>query len=380
MHGGRATGTLLPKEYHKKYLKDFDTQFLVIVLISAIVHFGTVGYFVAHPAPIQIQPNTSKGIQEQFAYIILEREAENIALAKTLVKSDIVQNKKIEQAAGPRSDTATPVQDPNATSTISRPVAENFTTKSDSPIGTGPTGNRTHYTTRQELRNQIDRQVANKGILEVLSSQSNNATNNDVQDILGSNSEASMDYDRAFQNLDRYADQSQPGTGEGSGGPSSGTNRDAVKGERATTGSGITTIISGIAPSGAADKTRSSDFIESELAVLSNNGNNVEMEAIMAGARDVDKVKAVVQAHTQAIEYCYQRERKRKPDLKGKIAVRFTILPSGKVKDPKILSSTINSQNVERCLLSRISRWDDFGKINPSKGNASFRQIYTFGF
>ena len=250
-------------------------------------------------------------------------------------------------------------------------------------MGSG-SGTGSSYQTRQEQRNQIDQQVANTGILAVLSSTSSNASNGAVQDILGSGSEASMDYDRVFNNIDRLATSGQAakgqGGGGGAGGSGTGTNRSAVKGERATEGGRITTSISGIATSGAGDMTRSSGFITSELAPLSTGGNEIDMGAVMAGARDVDKVKEVVQSHTSAIEYCYQRERKRKPDLKGKIGIRFTILPNGHVKDPKILSSTLNSPSVERCILSRISRWDDFGEIDPSLGNASFRQVYSFGF
>ena len=84
--------------------------------------------------------------------------------------------------------------------------------------------------------------------------------------------------------------------------------------------------------------------------------------------------------NNSAIQYCYQRELKRDPNLKGKIVVRFTIDISGKVRIVNIISSTLNNARVERCVVSRIQRWDDFGAIDASKGSESFRQVYTFGY
>jgi len=98
---------------------------------------------------------------------------------------------------------------------------------------------------------------------------------------------------------------------------------------------------------------------------------------VAVGGRDPDAVSAVVNSHNDAIEYCYQRELKRTPDLRGEISVRFTIDTEGKVISAQIVSSSLNNPEVERCVLSRVRRWDDFG---PAKVEATFRQVYTFGY
>jgi outer membrane biosynthesis protein TonB len=326
-----------------------------------------------------------KAIQDQYAVLVLQRESENIILANKLVKDKVVQKEEIEQALKRKpsvkpqqQSSTTETEGPNPNNNSNDVAAEIQTTQADASAGTRAQDRKS----RLEQRNQIDQQVANAGILAILSTNSANAAEGTVQDIIGANSEASKDYDRVFNSIDQMVSKgdigrNQDGSGKGTG---QGTNRTAIKGERTTKGGRIKTSISGIAPSGAGDMSRSSGFIAAEITPISSGGNEIDMKVLNIGARNVNQVKAVVQAHTQAIEYCYQRERKRQPDLKGKISVRFTILPSGKVKDPKILSSTIKNSNIERCILSRISRWDDFGDIAPSEGNASFRQIYSFGF
>jgi hypothetical protein len=46
----------------------------------------------------------------------------------------------------------------------------------------------------------------------------------------------------------------------------------------------------------------------------------------------------------------------------------------------EVLSSTFNDETVESCILNRIHKWDDFGVIEPEKGDATVRQVYTFGY
>lgn len=315
-------------------------------------------------------------MQEQFATIVLQREANNIQLANAMVEEAVVQEDEIAESEE-RMVQQQIAQDRDSKVERSAAAGGDAPSTPAAQPGGGQ-GGESSQLSRQERRARLEQQAANTGILALLSSQSSNAAGG-VQDIIGTDTEASQDYDQVFRNIDRVA--SEGGGGGGGTGSGGGTDRSAIRGERATQGGGITTSIGGIGGAKPVrEMQRSSQFITSELAPISNSGDVIDNEAVSVGARDIDDVKAVVAAHTPAIEYCYQREKKRQPDLKGKIVVRFTILPNGRVKDPIILSSTLNSSNVERCILSRISRWDDFGEIDPSLGNASFRQVYSFGF
>ena len=327
-----------------------------------------------NPLPTKVHEHTIKSIQDQFANIVLEREAANIVLANALVpeekpvveeeeikkaqkRQEIIQARR-EQAQGQASGAAT-TPGPEATGT---------STSGGAGTAAG--------SSREQMRQRIDEQVANTGILAILSSGSENASGRGgVEDIIGT---ASNDYQQIFKEIDNLAASGKSVRGKGGTG-GQGT-RSAVKGQRTTQGGSITDQITGPGSAMTSDLKRTSGFIVSDLAPIASDSEGGEVGGVSAGARDVDEVKRIVQAHTPAIEYCYQREKRRNPDLKGKVVVRFTITPKGTVVDPKIISSTLNSPSVERCILSRISRWDDFGEIDPSLGNATFRQVYSFGF
>ena len=162
--------------------------------------------------------------------------------------------------------------------------------------------------------------------------------------------------------------------GAGAGDGSGAYNR-SRKGERTTTtGSGIDGLIEGIGEVKSTDIGRTGSIVVEDISSIEDE------RGIKSESRSPDSISEVVNRHNSSIQYCYQRELKENPDLKGKLAIRFTITSDGKVKNVNVISSTLNNTRVERCVVSRISRWDDFGPIDPSKGDATFRQIYTFGY
>ncbi|MBI5549583.1 MAG: energy transducer TonB, partial [Deltaproteobacteria bacterium] len=65
----------------------------------------------------------------------------------------------------------------------------------------------------------------------------------------------------------------------------------------------------------------------------------------------------VISRHANEIRYCYEVELNKEPNLAGKIGVSFTIDSTGAVGDASIAQSTLNSNNVEQCVLTRIRRW-----------------------
>jgi TonB family protein len=65
----------------------------------------------------------------------------------------------------------------------------------------------------------------------------------------------------------------------------------------------------------------------------------------------------VINRHANEIRYCYEVELNKEPNLAGKIGVSFTIDPTGAVGDASIAQTTLNNNNVEQCVLTRIRRW-----------------------
>jgi len=76
------------------------------------------------------------------------------------------------------------------------------------------------------------------------------------------------------------------------------------------------------------------------------------------GALDREIIRRIVRRHLPEVAFCYEKELVRQPSLSGRVALRFTIAPSGKVVAALIDSSTLGDLRVEECLLLAVRRWD----------------------
>ena len=68
---------------------------------------------------------------------------------------------------------------------------------------------------------------------------------------------------------------------------------------------------------------------------------------------DIDKVR---KKRAGAFRFCYERELQSRPDLAGKLSVRFTIDESGKVEGAKITKSTIPDKRIGKCVVKNIRK------------------------
>jgi TonB family protein len=230
--------------------------------------------------------------------------------------------------------------------------------------------------TREDISNDASR----AGILGLLTSSSDQASGLAAEDVLGGNAPLG-DIDKALANAGGLrrgsaGELGKPmGPGGDTGGDGSGNGRE-VRGGRSTGAGGIDAMVQGLGQGVAHGVQRSGGLEVGGAEPLIEETEDGKA----TGTRDRDAVAATVAKHTAAIQYCYQRELKRSPNLKGKVVVRFVITPQGTVESVTVLASTLGNSTVETCITERIKRWDDFGAIDPSKGNTTFRQVYTFGY
>ncbi|MGA1825815.1 MAG: AgmX/PglI C-terminal domain-containing protein [bacterium] len=91
--------------------------------------------------------------------------------------------------------------------------------------------------------------------------------------------------------------------------------------------------------------------------------------------RSEEVILKVVSSYKSSIAYCYQRELKDNPDLKGRITVKFSIGKADQVLNAEIYSSEINNANLEACLIDMILRWRF-----PAGAEAVTTVIYPFIF
>jgi len=92
---------------------------------------------------------------------------------------------------------------------------------------------------------------------------------------------------------------------------------------------------------------------------------------------DVDReaLARYVRQRLKAMQGCYERELKRNPSLKGKIVVRFSILPSGRSGEIDFEQNTLGDEAVTSCVRSVIRGW-----IFPFKPPDAVSVAYPFVF
>lgn len=87
----------------------------------------------------------------------------------------------------------------------------------------------------------------------------------------------------------------------------------------------------------------------------SRRGRAVPGGASVSGKLDRDIIRRIVRHYLGSIRYCYERELRKDPTLSGKIAVRFTIAPSGRVSASRAVVST-GTPSLDACVVARFRR------------------------
>ena len=73
--------------------------------------------------------------------------------------------------------------------------------------------------------------------------------------------------------------------------------------------------------------------------------------------RNEGGVYRAVTTYAGGLKYLYNNALRKNPALKGKITVRLTIAPDGKVTKAELINSTINDAELEETITKRIYRW-----------------------
>lgn len=101
--------------------------------------------------------------------------------------------------------------------------------------------------------------------------------------------------------------------------------------------------------------SRSTTSVESGIRTGTGTGGG---EGGRALARSLEEIQVVFDRTKGAFYAIYTREQRQRPDMVGKMVVRLTILPSGKVKSAKLVSSELNNPEFEQKIIARILLMD----------------------
>lgn len=102
----------------------------------------------------------------------------------------------------------------------------------------------------------------------------------------------------------------------------------------------------------------------------------LEDESEITGGLDREIIASYIKSQLGQILYCYERQLSARPDLFGKVSVRFTIAASGQVEAQSISDSSLKDKIVESCILQRIGKW----KFPNPDGGTKVLVTYPFLF
>jgi len=196
---------------------------------------------------------------------------------------------------------------------------------------------------------EIDKRITEKGVLGLLKYQTKNLSTNFSSTIL-SEQGISSETDRIFRQLHILKKDAEPGSQR---------RTQSIIGYNGTVNeSGFGNFHPGTLGELIKEGGKFTDYsnisLHKQHVEITKGGKIAESST---GEREQDEIRAVVLDHIGGIKYLYNKALKKRPGLKGKITVTFTIAASGKVIKVKIVNSTINDPELEKEIIRKIKLW-----------------------
>jgi TonB family protein len=337
----RLTG--FPKEFERNVWEDMDKRYMLIMLASWLfvygiaVILGSIDYDQAALAAKARQNYLDKFYQAEIVPDIVDTEDDTGEGF-----SEDEEEEEDERAERDRGRTAE-TRGPSA-----REIAQQ---------------RRAAAAARGAARRQMEQQIAGTGVLGLLSAAGGGGSGDAVVDVLGDAGAGAGDLGDVLSGVGGLATATSSGQRSRLG---------SRGGGRVDGSADVNELLSGIGGAGSANIGRKGSIkMALEDASVSGKGSK-------AANRGSEELSRVINSHNDAIEYCYKKESKLNPNLKGDVQVEFTIGFNGRVKAVRIVRSSMRNKNVESCISSRIRGWR-FKPIDKREGDVKVRQKYIFG-
>ncbi len=297
-----APKTVLPREARGRAFASLDRLFTVVLVVSFAVHTGAYVALANTEVPKEL---TLEEIPDRYAKVLIPER-----LPKPPAPPE---EKKAEKAVEEKK----PVEDKKA----------DEQKKADSPE---------QAAAKKAARSAaIAKAVQSKGLLKVLGALGPGTGRSAVADVFGTGGGIG-DVAPALSGAGGVAVANDPGAAGGRKG--------GGQGEAASIGS-LATGGGGKVAYGAKTEVKVSGSVAAEEAEVDS--------------ADIDQAKlaAFVKARMGLIKACYENALKRNPSLKGKIAIRFTILETGALADVTPAQNGLASPEVAACIVNTMRSW-----------------------
>jgi TonB family protein len=93
------------------------------------------------------------------------------------------------------------------------------------------------------------------------------------------------------------------------------------------------------------------------------------------GVLSTDQIAKVVKGHIKDVQTCYEAELTTRPDLQGKVVVRFEVGTDGKVISSEVSETSLKNVAAEKCIVDQSKTW-----IFPVPKGGSVAVSYPFVF
>jgi len=362
-------------DFRKSFFMDWDWRFLAILFICVFIE-GVVVYILAQRPVPEYSAREIARIQERFANFVLGEDLDRRRTGAIASSTGTAMSEGEEGVSEELGEGGEGEGEGEGTG------GDEGGTGTGDGTGEGDAGGFRRPTrveaaeARRRTREAISREVSNRGILGLLTGTGRAAEGEAVSSLFtssGTGTGADEDLDKVLSSVNGLRAQGGLESGGGGGGGGGEGGGGGLRGTRSGRQATIDDLVTESGGVRSQSLSRRGELIIEAPAEVAGRGRK-------SIYRSPEAIQEVLLSHNAAIRYCYERELKRNPSLKGKISIRITLSPDGKVKDATIVTSTLNSERVERCIIARIRLWKDFKPIDPSEGDVTFRQVYTFGY
>jgi len=79
--------------------------------------------------------------------------------------------------------------------------------------------------------------------------------------------------------------------------------------------------------------------------------------AMVKGSLSKEVIRRIVHRHINEVKFCYERQLATRPDLSGRVSIKFIISGTGAVQMAAVESSTLGDPSVENCIAGAVRRW-----------------------
>ncbi|KFE61915.1 AgmX/PglI C-terminal domain-containing protein [Hyalangium minutum] len=313
-----ADRPVLPADVQGGFWKSMDRVFFGILAVSLFLHFAWGAYIVSRDPP----PEPELALDE---------------LEDRFVKANIIPQKlpepeKVAEATQAAAEDSAPKEEKKAAA-------------SDKPADSKPQD-------AAQRKAEIAKKVSGKGLLKILGSSGGGS--GAFADVLGGSTGGS-EIANALQGAGGVGVATSDALGA-SGPKGGGAGNVAGIGDLGTSGGGKVDLGS-----------------KKEVEVV----GRVKDATPEVESSDVDRdaLARYVKARLKAIQNCYEKELKRNPSLKGKVVVRFNIMPTGRTGGIEVEENTLGNEAVGSCIRTVIRSW-----VFPFKPDDEVPVAYPFVF